>query len=345
MIYKNYFLNKYRKYKIKNNKFISLILIIIFIINKFICYILIVLINKKNKINQPQNNKKILFIEPIHQGFGDLLFQSPLFKSWSKKGYVIDILLSKKEHGDIIKNNPHINKIFTWNIIYLFIIFFTKYKNIFCLCRNSIKENILLIIKISSDKIIPDLDLELWKKSFSNNSNTIAWQIIINTINPHLYSRGIPKIFFSENEKKYISKNKKSQIVIVAGTKNKFKQIPIFTNFLSQIPNYLLDKIILIGKEKNKIIPRLSIKNLINKLTYRETILEIARSNLVIGPEGSLIHISSVIGKKTIIWDPENKFIKNAHPLLLNKNNQIFIQKQKELENIINYMNLFSEKN
>lgn len=344
MFYENYFLEKYKKYIIENGKSLALVLIIIFVIDKLICYLLINLINKKNKTNQ-LSNKKILFIEPVKQGFGDLLFQTSLFKSWTDRGFTVDILLSKKEHMDIIKNNPYINKVFIWNINDLFKILTIDYAIIFSLCRNSIKENFLLVLKISSNKILPDLNLVLWKRSFSADPNTIAWQNITNKITPELNPRGIPQLFFSELEKECISQNRKNKIVIIAGMENQFKKISLLENILLEIPKKLLNDIILVGKNKNNIQYKLPIKNLINKLTYRETIIEIAGAKFVFGPESSLVHIASVLGIKTAVWDPEKNFIKNSHPSLSNANNLSLIYNKEELKNIINYINLSSQEN
>lgn len=344
MTYKNYFINKYKKYRTRNGKFLALIQIIIFTINKLVCYLLINFISKRNKTRQLLN-KKILFIEPIGQGFGDLLFQTPLFRSWSENGYTVNILLAKKRHADIIRNNPYIEDVFTWSIIDLFRILFMDYESLFGLCRDSVRENLLLISKISSNKILPDFDLALWEETFLANSNTIAWQIITNKINPNLHSRGIPQIFFSKSEERYISRNKNGKIVIVVGVENKFKQMPGLTDFLSYIPNNFLEKVVLTGRGENYNVGKLPVKNLINKLTYRENLLEIASADFVFGPEGSLVHAASVLGTKTAIWDPEKLFIKNAHPLLLHKGNLFFIYSKGELKSVIEYMNLSFEAN
>lgn len=343
MTYKNYFVNKYKNYKMRKGKFLALFLIIVFAINKLVCYLLINFISKKSRAEQLLN-KEILFIEPVKQGFGDLLFQTSLLKSWSEKEYLVNILLAKKEHSDIIKNNIYVNRIFGWNTMDLFKILFTNYGSIVGLCRNSIRENFLLIAKISCNKNLLDFDLALWENAFSTNPSAKAWQIITNNINSDLNSRGVPQIFFSEQEKKYISENRRKQIVMIAGVKDKFKQMPILENFLLRIPNNLLNKIVFIGRGENN-IGKLFVKNLINKLTYREAILEIASASFVFGPEGSLVHVASVLGIKTAIWDPKRLFIKNAHPSLLKRGNLFFIYSEKDLQNVINYMNLSSVEN
>lgn len=334
MTYKNYFIKKNKKYRAKNGNVAASILIIAFTINKLVCYLLINFISKKSKTSR-LSNKSILFIEPTHQGFGDLLFQSPLFKSWSESEYIVNVLLAKKQHGDILKNNPYVSEIFTWSVEDLSKILFRRYGNIFGLCRNSIRENILLAAKISSNKILPDSDLALWEKSFSANPNTIAWQVMVNKINPALYAKGVPQVFFSESEKKYIAANKKGQIEIIAGTEDKSKRVPALTNLLSWIPATLYNRIVLIGKGTNKKMVHSPIINLISKLTYRETILEIASAKTVIGPEGSLVHIAAAIGAQTVVYDPGGIFIKNTHPSLLKKDNLFIARNDQELKDAI----------
>lgn len=344
MIHNNYFINKYKKYKIKNGKFVALILITIFVINKLFCYLLINFISRKNKVSQ-LSNKEILFIEPVSQGFGDLLFQTPLFRSWFENGYTVNILLAKRGHADILKNNPYVKGIFTWNIIDLFKILFTNYGSLFSLCRSSTRENLLLFFKNSSSKILPDFNLVLWEEVFLANPNTIAWQVITTQINPNLHSQGIPQIFLSESEKRYISENKKGQIIIIAGVEDKFKQIPTLMDFLSHIPDDLLERVTLIGKGRNVNTDGLYVKNLINKLTYREAILRIASADFIFGPEGSLVHIASVLGVKTAIWDPGRVFIKNAHPSLLGRGNLSFIYNREGIRSVIECVNLSFEAN
>ena len=103
---------KFKKYEYSHNYIVSAFYTSAFIIMAFLNSILLkinILLSSNN-----QKQKRVLFIEPPQQGYGDLLFQTPLFFILNNNGFTVDVLIQQK-HAAIIDNNPNIKNIFYWN--------------------------------------------------------------------------------------------------------------------------------------------------------------------------------------------------------------------------------------
>lgn len=249
-------------------------------------------------------SKNILFIEPFQQGYGDLFFQTALFECLHCNGYVVDVA-ARENHKVILKNNPYVNRIIDWS--FRDIGQFTKRDQIIIgLGRSTIRE-IVLLLAGSSEKIILDKDLNLWVQTFDQNSNTIAWQVLIRHFLEIDRVDYRPHLHFVKNNKKH------SGIAIIAGIKDKTK------NFcgLIKLAKIINRRVVLLGEGDFSIGDYSNIENKINKLSYEETVNRMSECEVVIGPEGSLIQIASSIVPKTIAIDPQGKFAKNAHPHFL----------------------------
>lgn len=266
--------------------------------------------------------KKILFVEPIKQGYGDLFFQTSLFCLLKKSGYKIHIL-TNKNHSQILENNPDVEKVLFWNIK----TFFKLLKQRFILIglgRDTLRETFLVLFLYRSNPILLDKDVEKWKLIFENHSNTIAWNIIASEYLKIKLEKPKPKIYFSEKESSIINSHKsRNRIGVIYGVQNKDKIFEKIDDVVEMIPEN--KKIILLGKGENKILlhKNKNIEDYVNKISYRETLVKIATCETVAGTEGSLIQIASSIVPKTIVLDINNTFTKNCHPEFI-KNTNIF---------------------
>lgn len=272
-------------------------------------------------------NQEILFVEPTNQGFGDLFFQTALFKSINEAGYKISIITNRK-HAQILKHNRDVANIFFWDLTIIKKIFSKNYI-VVGLVRSTIRETLLLLF--SRNKIILDRDIDTWVKTFDENSNTITWIKLFEKILGSDLHKPLPQIYFSEPERCWIRENRSNyKIGVVYGVVDKTKRFSGISEIIERIPNNY--KVFLLGNRASYSGHR-EIIDLTNK-TYRETILEIATCSHIIGTEGSLVHIASILQVNLLVIDERNAFRKNAHPELID-NVQIF-NKGNIIEDLIN---------
>lgn len=303
-------LKKYDKIRKRYTLFFSLLYIIWFVVRDLLNDLLVRIVKIDNNIS---NIKNVLFVEPINQGYGDLFFQTSLFEFLHNSGFSINILTSKN-HSQILTNNPNIKKIYYWKADDLFRILNSKLI-IIGLGRSTLRETLLIITSFKSTKIILDKNIKYWNTIFENNSNTLAWNIIIgNYLNLEI-NNPVPKIFFSKLEKNIIKKERSSnKIGIIYGIENKEKRIDLINQIMNLIPS---DKNILLFGKGNHYSGKRKVSDFINKISYHDTLVKIATCNTIIGAEGSLVQIAPSLGIKTIVLDPRNKFRENCHPSLL----------------------------
>ena len=86
---------KFKKYEYSHNYIVSVFYTSVFIIKAFLNLILFkinILLSSNN-----QKQKRVLFIEPPRQGYGDLLFQIPLFFILNNNGFTVDVLVQQKQ--------------------------------------------------------------------------------------------------------------------------------------------------------------------------------------------------------------------------------------------------------
>ncbi|OGM94986.1 hypothetical protein A2524_02755 [Candidatus Wolfebacteria bacterium RIFOXYD12_FULL_48_21] len=258
--------------------------------------VLLLFLAKKTPSIDLNTHKKILFIEPQKQGYGDLLFQTPLFQYIGSQ-CVLDIFCQPK-HACILENNPFVMSIFSEDKA----VNFNEYDCVFYLSRSTIKENILALKCSSADKVPLDGDLAIWTAAFRNYSCTKAWQIIFDSIfkKNHTYTQSA--LFIDRMQKN------DNLIIMVAGTERKDKGIQNIEEVAQSLcrifkgTDYTIE---IVGKtEEHTTIPtNPRITNLINKISYKECMEHISSARLVIGPEGSLIHVSTSLGTPTIVGE------------------------------------------
>lgn len=312
---------KFKKYQYSHNYIYSLLLIFLFLIkngiNVILCKLNIVLSVK----NFQQGQKTMLFIEPPQQGYGDILFQIPLFSILKKAGFIIDILI-KKNHEAIIEYNPNIRNVFYWNQSGFIQAISQKHNIIIGLGRDTIKSNAIMFFKLFTKKIIPDANLELWRSIFAKNNPSIAWQKIILENLIGNFTTELPKIYFSKKELLLINQKElrnKRRILFIVQANNKLKKYPLWIDVIKNL-NSVNDQIFILNAEgdlKNKAIE--AEFYILNTQSYRDAILEIAKSDIIIGTEGSLIHIATALQKKIIALEADFSFKKQT--FLNNLNN------------------------
>lgn len=281
--------------------------------------LLIILIPNEKKFQ----TKNILFIEPTKQGYGDLFFQTSLFSFLNNSGYKVSVLINKN-HFHILHNNPNIENIFFWNLKNLLHIFRQEFI-IVGLGKDTLKETFFMLTLYKSKKIILDRNIKLWKLVFRNNSNTIAWNVLVSKYLEITPKYPKPKIFFSKLEERNIKKHKSiNKIGVICGVKNKGKAFEKIDNIINLISP--TKKILLLGRGNYFYSGNRKVKNFINKISYRETLCKISSCAILIGVEGSLTQIASSLIPKTIILDVNKAFKKNCHPYFL-KNTKIIDNK------------------
>ena len=302
---------KFKKYNYGHGYIISVFYISAFIIRTFLNLIFLklnILLSSKK-----QKPERVLFIEPPQQGYGDLLFQTPLFFILKKNGFTVDVLIQQK-HAAILNNNPNIGNVSYWNENGISGVLRKKHDIIMGLGRDKIRTNILMFLKSLSEKIIPDADIKSWHETFTKNNPSAAWQIIIfgNFLNSFSVER--PKIYFSEEELKKIGQennNSDNSILFIAGVDDKLKRYPFWDEVIETIDDDY--KIQLLNPNNNLIN---SIKDreisVIKTSTYREAILAVAKTKIIVGAEGSLIHVAAALGKKIVVLDADFPFQKQS---------------------------------
>ncbi|MEK7658041.1 MAG: hypothetical protein AAB366_02565 [Patescibacteria group bacterium] len=171
-----------------------------------------------------------------------------------------------------------------------------------------------MILKLSSKKIIPDADIKSWHEAFKKNNPSIAWQTI--TFKNFLDNLFIekPKIYFSKEELKEIRQESESSnhsILFIAGVDRKLKRYLFWGNVIKKLDGDY--KIQLLNPDNDLINDVKGFKiTIVKTSTYREAILAIAKTKIIIGTEGSLIHIAAALEKKIVVLDADFPFRKQT---------------------------------
>jgi len=282
--------------------------------------------------NYKKTTKEVVFLESRQQGFGDLLFQTPIFEALSNSGYEIDVVILRK-HFPILEGNPYIRRIYFWDDY--FNILKLPFRNegyVMFLGRNTIIETIFGLMFYKSKKVILDKNLELWKKLFSKN-HTIAWQELTKSYLDRNLKFDKPKIHIDLKELEINSLGNKKKIAVIAGVDKKEKRYAEMLSLINLIEQNNKFDPYLVGvcdkNEEKKFLNYLNNpkKNLINKQNYSEAISFLSSVNAVIGTEGSLVHVSTTLGVPTIVIEGRNKFWKYSN---LEKTSNIIVISEEE---------------
>ncbi|MBI2278657.1 MAG: hypothetical protein HYU81_01175 [Candidatus Brennerbacteria bacterium] len=279
--------------------------------------------------------KNILFVEPLKQGYGDIFFQTGLFENWKRDGYRVSILTTRG-HAQILENNPNIDSIHIWS-------FRSRFQFIRGNCilvglgRDTLRETLLMLFSLRAAVIVFDRDLKAWRDIFGKFGNTLAWQKLSEHYLGTKFYEYEPKIFFSTNEKELIySKRKHKRIGVIAGVEDTSKSFEKTESLVHKI-NKRRNAVALLGKGNGAIRVSPKVINFVNRLSYRETLIELASCHTAVGAEGSLIQIASSLLKRVFVIDFEGRFEENSHPNFL-KNVKLFRSQSSEnaIKNILN---------
>lgn len=294
---------KFCKYKDSVGVTVALFLISAYVARDVTTYIFTLLIKLLQRFPKRNISTRALFVEPYQQGYGDLIFQTPLFEAMSRRWSEIDILLNP-EHEVIVEGNPFLKRILSRKSLRdLFRAVSTRYDTVFVLTRDTLSETLFALIKVRSRLVLMDKDLNLWNIYFKEN-HTRAWQTIYRkeVDNDTIFN---PARIYSVKKKK-INENKKS-ICLVAGVEDKSKEIINLFDLISVISNRTRATVTLIGKDKNWSHNQSSATDLVNCLSYKETLQIMRDASLVIGPEGSLVHASTTLDIPTIVIESDKR--------------------------------------
>jgi spore coat polysaccharide biosynthesis predicted glycosyltransferase SpsG len=190
-------------------------------------------------------------------------------------------------------------------------------------------------------KVILDQDIKIWTDLFSIN-HTLAWQALLKQyldanlkfLKPKLYLRTLKL------------KDNKKRVAIIVGVDKKEKRYPYILDLLENLKkNNQYFYIYLIGvcdRDYKTVFTEYNTKpfvNLINKQSYMEVVNLISSMDVVIGTEGSLIHVSTTIGVPTIIIEFCNQFWKYSN---LNRNETIqVLSREISFKKILSTLNRF----
>jgi ADP-heptose:LPS heptosyltransferase len=266
----------------------------------------------------------VLFFEPRNQGFGDLLFQTPIFKALADKGYEVSVIIRKK-HFPIIENNPYLSKIFYWEDWLGLLALALKYSgNVVLLGRNTITETICGFMFYRSRKIILDQNINLWRKFFSNN-HTTAWQELFRVYFDQSLQFSKPQIYLAHTKPTSSGVRKVAVVVGVDKEEKRYEKMNSLVDLLRHEKNTSVYLIGVCDRKTESTYLKYSndlYTNLINKQNYSEVMRLISSMDVVVGTEGSLVHVSTTLGIPTVVIEGKNQFWNSSN---LDKNIDVAI--------------------
>jgi len=334
---------KFAKYRQNNGLPLSILLIVLFVARDGVNSVLLAITGKLIS-NSEKEPKEVTFLESRQQGFGDLLFQTPIFEALSNSGYKVDVVILRK-HFPILEGNPHIKRIYFWDDYFNILkLPFRNKGHVMFLGRNTLTETVFGLMFYRSKKVILDRNIKLWKKLFSQN-HSIAWQELTKSYLDRNLKFDKPKIYLDLRESEINSLDNRKKIAVIAGVDKKEKRYAGTLSLINLIGQNSKFDLYLVGacdkNEEEKFLSYLNDpkKNLINKQNYSEAIRFLSSVNAVIGTEGSLVHVSTTLGVPTIVIEGRNKFWKYSN---LEKTSNIVVASNNESpEQIFQKLKLF----
>jgi len=289
----------------------SLSFVFLYVVN-IILYSLIYSI--KDPIYKNFKDDTLIFIEPYKQGFGDLFYQTALFEFLKRNNKRV-IIVCRKKHFSLIKNNIFIKSIYKYSITDIVRLTLREKGTILVLGRSTLYENIIALLSIRKKIIYLDKDLNMWTDYLKKYERPLFWQKIVQNI-LKIESNN----YFSPHIDINNMKENKYKICVVAGVQDNNKFFD-FTKVISALNKQ--QNIVLIGKTRNKFIQNYNKKetlNFVNKTNYIEAIEIVKNSQIIIGSEGSIVQIALSLEKPVYIvsgWDRlidncDRNYLKNA---------------------------------
>lgn len=272
------------------------------------------------------NIKKILFMR--YDGkIGDMVINTLMFREIKKKYPHIEIGVVTKEGAKaIIENNPNVDKIYEYK---------KDKKNIKKLASKIAKEKYDLLIDFSEMLRVNQMMLiNLCKVRFNMGIDRNDWELFDITVNSGLdfkwtdhiterYSAYLKKIGFKENEidkkydiyiketekyKEFLEKIRGKKRVILnpyGASKHKSFNLKTLDKIIKYLETINVEVILIYFGDKYKELEKLKIENknvyIPEKIeTIQDSIYLIEKSNFVITPDTSVVHIASALNKANI---------------------------------------------
>ncbi|MBI5306731.1 hypothetical protein HZB04_04090 [Candidatus Wolfebacteria bacterium] len=162
-----------------------------------------------------------------------------------------------------------------------------------------------------------DSNLKIWRRYFKDYNTPIAWQKLFDYFNKKTNYYNLPKIYFSRTELEQIQKIRKENqfpiIGLIIGVTNKLKEYPYWNSVINQLKGVDCSIFLLgVNNNLNFDVDQSNIIDLTKRSNYRDAILYMANCDIIIGAEGSLIHIASSFNKKIIVLEGSDSFYKNS---------------------------------
>ena len=254
------------------------------------------------------NEKKILWIHNTTENIGDSLMKTSSIRYLKTNGFSIDLCVLPKFY-DIYKNNSYCHVI-----------------NIDSLANLSENYDLIILDSLSSkcmkiklkhyyDK--PFVTLYDFFNYFREDYNLIlfSWYRIQYLLNKHENIDNIAKPFVGKLSAKNIKINnlkiKNNSIVIVCGGIDDYRIYPNWIQVIELIDRNKIDTIpiVLVGSENgiehsnqitNNFSDRVDLIDTVGKYTLAETKSIISSCELVVAPDGGILHIANALDKKII---------------------------------------------
>lgn len=287
---------------------------------------------KKGNFIENNDIKKILFLR--YDGkIGDMVINTLMFREIKKKYPYIEIgVVTKDGAKAIIENNPNVNKIYEYK---------KGRKNIKELASKIAENKYDLLIDFSEMlRVNQMMFINLCKARFNMGIDREEWELFDLSINNKIdfkwtdhiterYSAYLKKLGFKENEidkkydiyiketeryKEFLEKIKGKRTVILnpyGASKHKSFNLETLDKLIKYLETINVKVILIYFGDKYKELEKLKMDNknvyIPEKIeTIQDTAYLIKRSDLVITPDTSIVHIASALNKNNIsVYPPK----------------------------------------
>ncbi len=238
--------------------------------------------------------KKILFVEPPQQGFGDLLFQTATFRALALHGYAVHVLLSKPEHAAILRGNPDVSSVniklpprwHGWVV---------------ALGRDTLREHAVALRFPCARRAYPDADIATWREALAGN-HAHAW---ISSVGAAL------GVDLGRNARPTMAAGAEllpqRTVAVVAGIGDPQKRVGGLRDVTLAIAESR--PVIVLGTEVGWArIEHPNVDDRVNQQTYAGAIDTLAGCAAAVAPEGSLAHVALTLGVPTVVVERDEPY-------------------------------------
>ncbi len=302
-----------------------------------------ILWDKQKKTTIDFNSIKSILILRNDGKIGDVIVDSAIIKPLSQGGYNIDILVTPDNHS-IIKNNDYIRNIFIANQTSLSDFFKKRTHNVnneIIDKLNSNKYDLIIdpsmfnvpmhrlrLLKEISAKDVISFNKKKWLNRYSKsidfdyriNHITKSCELLLSELNITDNSVNYNLSYSDEigsDVEKYLSSLPKNNINIIlnifAGCDERCLSLSQAKEIDEKI-NLLYNNVNIIVLDYNKKIPKIKLpcSNIYNSASLQHSIALISKSDIVISPDTSIVHISAAFNMDLVAIyknDPDNNVL------------------------------------